>query len=77
MSGGLYELKCENVAGEYSYYYFYSPRTIRKPTDAIKNGFASDALRIEIADKDETPIEVRFMYNPFEFIFKKYFQKER
>lgn len=74
---GLYELKCENVTGEYSYYYFYSPRTIRNLSNATKSGYAPDAVRLEIADKDETPIEVRFMYNPFEYIFKKYFKRER
>lgn len=75
MSGGFYELKGKDKLGFYTYYYFYSPRTPRNPKTALQRGYAPDALRIVIDDRYESPIEIRFMHNIFEYIYKKYFKK--
>jgi hypothetical protein len=75
---GFYELKCKNPKkSTYTFYYFYSPRPIKSPKDAIKRGHAPDKIRIVIGDENETPIQIRFMHNIFEYLYKKYFQKER
>ena len=72
---GFYELKCMDRQGFYTYYYFYSPRTIRNPKMALNNGYASDAMRIIIDDREEEPITIRFMHNIFEYVYLKYFKK--
>lgn len=72
---GCYELKCLNHFGKYyCYYYFYSPRAIRSPKGALNSGCAPDAIRLLIADKEETPVEIRFVHNLFEYIYLKYFK---
>ena len=72
---GFYEMKCMDNFGFYTYYYFYSPRAIRNPKSALKYGYAPDSLRLLIDDREESPIEVRFMHNIFEYIYKKYFKR--
>lgn len=73
---GFYELKCMDWLGYYTYYYFYSPRAIRNPKMALKRGYAPDAMRIVVDDRyEEEPVEIRFMHNIFEYIYKKYFKK--
>lgn len=75
---GFYELKCKNPKkSTYTFYYFYSPRPIRSPKGAIKSGFAPDKVRLSITYENETPVQIRFMHNIFEYLYKKYFQKER
>lgn len=73
---GFYELKCVNNIGVYTYYYFYSPRAIRNPKMAIKSGYAPDSVRLSIEYKEETPVAVKFMFNPLEYLYKKYFKKK-
>ena len=63
--------------GFYTYYYFYSPRAIRNPKIALNHGYASDAMRLVIDDREEKPIEIRFVHNIFEYVYKKYFKKAR
>ena len=75
MSGGYYELTCMDWMGYYTYYYFYSPRTISDPKVALHRGYASDTMRIVVEDREESPIAVRQMYNIFEYVNKKYFKK--
>lgn len=72
---GFYELKCVDKNGFHTYYYFYSPRTIRNPKMALNSGYASDGMRLTIVNRDEEPITVRFMNNIFEYIYLKYFKK--
>ena len=72
---GFYELKCMDRMGFYTYYYFYSPRAIRNPKMALNRGYASDDMRLVVDDREERPIEIRFMHNIFEYIYKKYFKK--
>jgi len=72
---GFYELKCMDWSGFYTYYYFYSPRTIRNPKMALNSGYAPDGMRLVIDDRDERPITVRFMHNIFKYIYLKYFKK--
>lgn len=72
---GLYELKCMDGCGFYTYYYFYSPRTIRSPKGALYNGYAPAGMRIMVDDREEAPVQVRFIYNPFEYLWLKYFKK--
>lgn len=72
---GFYELKCIDWMGFYTYYYFYSPRAICNPKMALNRGYASDAMRLVIDDREESPIEIRFIYNIFEYIYKKHFKK--
>lgn len=72
---GFYEMKCMDDFGFYTYYYFYSPRAIRNPKSALKYGYAPDSLRLLIDDREESPIEICFMHNIFEYIYKKYFKK--
>lgn len=72
---GFYELKCLDRTGFYTYYYFYSPRAIRNPKIALNNGYASDAMRFVVDNREENPIEIRFVHNVFEYIYKKYFKK--
>jgi hypothetical protein len=72
---GFYELKGMDKMGFYTYYYFYSPRTPRNPKTALQNGYAPDAMRIVFDDRYESPIEIKFMHNIFEYIYKKYFKK--
>lgn len=72
---GFYELKCLDKMGFYTYYYFYSPRAIRNPKSALYNGYAPDGMRIIVEDRDESPVAVRFMHNPFEYLYLKYFKK--
>lgn len=72
---GYYELTCLDKQGFHVYYYFYSPRTIRNPKAALNSGYAPDGLRILVDDRYETPVEVRFMHNIFEYIYLKYFKK--
>lgn len=72
---GFYELVCLDSFGFYTYYYFYSPRAIRNPKSALKNGYAPDAVRILVDDREETPLNIRFMHNPLKYVYKKYFQK--
>ena len=71
---GFYELKCMDRMGFYTYYYFYSPRAIRNPKMALNRGYAPDAMRLVVDDREETPIKIRFMHNIFEYIYKKYFK---
>ena len=71
---GFYELKCMDKMGFYTYYYFYSPRAICNPKVALKRGYASDAMRLVVDDREESPIEIRFI-DMFEYIYKKYFKK--
>ena len=72
---GFYELKCLDNLGFYAYYYFYSPRTIRNPKTAINSGYAPDGMRIVVDDSYHEPVSVRFMHNPLEYIYLKYFKK--
>lgn len=72
---GFYELKCLDKMGFYTYYYFYSPRTIRNLKKVLNRGYASDAMRLVIDDREESPIEIKFIHNIFEYIYKKYFKK--
>lgn len=72
---GFYELKCMDVMGFYTYYYFYSPHAIRNSKTALKRGYTPDGMRIVVDDREEHPIEIRFMHNIFEYIYKKYFKK--
>jgi len=72
---GFYELKCMDRFGFYTYYYFYSPRAPRSPKQALNRGYAPDAMRIVVDDREEPPVEIRFMYNIFEYVYKKYFKK--
>lgn len=72
---GFYELKCMDKMGFYTYYYFYSYRVPRTSKTALNNGYAPDAMRIVIDDREENPIEIRFIHNIFEYIYKKYFKK--
>lgn len=73
---GFYELECLDYSGEwYEYYYFYSPRAIRNPKSALKNGYAPDGMRIIVEDRESHPVRVRFMHNIFEYIYLKYFKK--
>lgn len=72
---GFYELKCMDECGFYTYYYFYSPRAPRNPKTALNSGYAPDAMRIVVDDREEEPKEIRFVHNPFEYIYKKYLKK--
>lgn len=72
---GFYELKCIDTFDFPVYYYFYSPRAIRNPKGALKSGCAPDKLRLLVIDRDDSPCEIRFMHNPFEYIYLKYFKK--
>ena len=72
---GFYELKCMDRQGFYTYYYFYSPRAIRNPKTALNNGYAPDAMRIIVDDREENPVTIRFMHNIFKYIYLKYFKK--
>ncbi len=72
---GFYELQCVDSFGFPVYYYFYSPRTIRNPKGALKRGYAPDKLRILVDDREDTPCGVRFVHNPFEYFYLKYFKK--
>jgi len=72
---GFYELECVDWFGFSTYYYFYSPRAIRNPKMALNRGYASDAMRLVVDDREESPIEIRSMHNIFEYIYKKYFKK--
>ena len=72
---GFYELKCMDRMGFYTYYYFYSPRAIRNAKVALNHGYAPDAMRIVVDDREESPVEVRFMHNVFEYFYNKYFKK--
>ena len=72
---GYYELTCIDKLGFFTYYYFYSPRTIRNPKLALNSGYAPDALRLLVDDRYESPVGIRFMYNIFEYIYLKYFKK--
>ena len=51
---GFYELKCMDRQGFYTYYYFYSPRAIRNPKMALNSGYASDAMRLVVDDREES-----------------------
>jgi hypothetical protein len=72
---GFYELKCLDNLGFYAYYYFYSPRAIRNPKTAINSGYAPDGMRIVVDDSYHKPVSVRFIHNPLEYIYLKYFKK--
>lgn len=72
---GFYELKCMDKFGFYTYYYFYSPRAPRNSKAALKRGYAPDSMRIIVDDREEFPVKIRFVYNIFEYIYKKYFKK--
>ena len=72
---GFYELKCIDTFGFPVYYYFYSPRTIRNLTNALTSGYAPDKLRILVDDREDWPCGIRFVHNPFEYIYLKYFKK--
>ena len=72
---GFYELTCIDSMGFYTYYYFYSPRHPRNPKSALRHGYGPDAMRFIINDREESPVELRFMNNIFEYIYKKYFKK--
>ena len=72
---GFYELKGMDRQGFYTYYYFYSPHAIRNPKMALNSGYASDAMRLVVDDREESPVTIRFMHNIFEYIYLKYFKK--
>lgn len=72
---GFYELQCVDSFGFPVYYYFYSSRAIRNPKSALKRGCAPDKLRILVDDREDTPCGIRFVHNPFEYIYLKYFKK--
>ena len=72
---GFYELKCVDSFGFTAYYYFYSPRAIRNPNSALKNGYACDKMRLVVDDREDSPCEIRFIHNPFEYLYLKYFKK--
>ena len=44
-------------------------KQIRSPKSALNHGCAPDAVRILVDDKYESPIEIRFVHNIFEYIF--------
>ena len=58
------------------FYYFCSPCAICNPKAALKRGYAPDAMRLVVDDREESPIEIRFI-DMFEYIYKKYFKKAR
>ena len=72
---GFYELECVDWFGFSTYYYFYSSREIRDIKTALNRGYAPDAIRIVVDDREEKPIKIRSMHNIFEYIYKKYFKK--
>lgn len=72
---GFYELKCIDAFDFPVYYYFYSPRAIRNPKGALKSGYAPDKLRLLVDDREDSPCGIRFIHNPFEYIYLKYFKK--
>lgn len=72
---GFYELKCKDKSGSIVYYYFYSPRTIRNLKSALDGYHAPDAMRLTVVYKEDEPIEVKFMNNIFEYLYKRYFKK--
>lgn len=69
--GGFYELVGIDCCQLHTYYYFYSPRTIKHPQDAIKSGYACDAMRLVINDREETLIKVTRI-NIVKYFYKKY-----
>ena len=72
---GFYELECIDAFGFPVYYYFYSPRTIRNPKGALKYGYAPDKVRLLVDDREDFPCGIRFVHNPFEYIYLKYFKR--
>lgn len=72
---GLYELKCHDAFGFVVYYYFYSPRAPRNPKAALKSGYAPDKMRLLIEEREDEPFAIRFVHNPFEYFYLKYFKK--
>lgn len=70
-----YELKCTNKMGSFTYYYFSSRLSIRKPKDALKRGCMSDEMRLTLMEKEEEPTEIKFIHNIFEYWYKKYLKK--
>lgn len=72
---GFYELTCMDRLGFYTYYYFYSPRAPRNPKTALTSGYAPDAMRLVVDDREEHPIAIRFVHNIFEYFYKKYFKR--
>lgn len=70
----FYELKCMDRMSFYTYYYFYSPHAIRNPKTALNNGYAPDAMRLVVDDREENPIEIRPI-PIFEYFYNKYFKK--
>lgn len=72
---GFYELTCIDKMDFFTYYYFYSPRAIRNPKTALNHGYAPDAMRLVVDDREESPVVIRPMHNIFEYIYKKYFKK--
>ena len=72
---GFYELECVDRVGRSIYYNIYSPRAIRNPKMALNRGYAPDAMRLVVDDREEKPIKIRFMHNIFEYIYKKYFKQ--
>ena len=69
---GYYELECNDSMGFSTYYYFYSHCAIRNPKSAL--GYAPDAMRIVVEERDDHPYQVRIV-NVFEYTYKKYFKK--
>ena len=74
MIGHYYELRCVDCQGFFTYYYFYSPRIIRRLETALYSGYAPDGLRLLVAERGETP----FIIKPlpiFNYLYKKYFKR--
>ena len=72
---GFYELECIDTFGFPVYYYFYSPCAIRNPKGALKSGYAPEKVRLLVDDREDSPCGIRFVHNPFEYLYLKYFKR--
>lgn len=71
MNFGTYELQTiEPISGFTNYYYFTSWQTIRNCKE-LTNAYP-DTIRLLVVDREETPVSIRFINNPVEYIYKKY-----
>lgn len=71
----FYELECIDWFGFSTYYYFYSHREICNLKTALNRGYAPDAMRMVVDDREDNPIKIRSIHNIFKYIYKKYFKK--
>ena len=72
---GFYELKCFDAFGFVVYYYFYSSRAPRSPKAVLNKGYAPEKMRLLIEDREDEPFAIRFVHNPFEYFYLKYFKR--